>query len=336
MNFTTVDMLYLFWTIPIFFVLYVYGMRRRQRILKEYATPHGLKYLCPDALNHRRWVKTSLVLGGAILMVLAMSGPQYGYKWQTVERKGVDIIIALDCSKSMLATDVKPTRLERAKREIRDLLELLQGDRVGLISFAGTAFLNCPLTLDYHSFFIFVDHLSPEYLPVGGTDLSTALETAFSAFDPEANTEKAVILITDGEHTGQTPPVEAAASLNKKKIKLFCIGVGKKEGVPVPEKGGGFKKNRSGGIILSKLDETVLQQMALSTGGAYVRSITGDMDLETIYLKEIKGKMEQATLSDNRLKVWEDRFQWPLALAILLLAWAFLLPVGKQGEHPNG
>jgi Ca-activated chloride channel family protein len=243
----------------------------------------------------------------------------------------VDIIIALDCSRSMTAADIQPDRLERAKREVFDLLAMLKGDRVGLVAFAGTAFLQCPLTLDYDAFNLFLNALSPEYLPVGGTDITGALETALTSFDTKSASDKAVILITDGENTGEGDPVKAAQRLKEKDIKLFCIGVGDSDGVPIPEPAGGFKKDRSGQIVLSRLDENSLKKMAVVTGGTYVRSVAGDMDLEAIYTDEIRGKMEAETLASGRRQVWEDRFQWPLALALLCLAAELLLPVARKG-----
>jgi Ca-activated chloride channel family protein len=238
----------------------------------------------------------------------------------------VDLIIALDCSRSMLAGDIQPTRLERAKREIYDLLNMLEGDRVGLVAFGGTAFLQCPLTVDAQAFYLFLKVLTPDYLPVGGTDLAAAVQTALDAFDPQSPAEKAVILITDGENTGDQDPLEAARAAEKAGVKLFCIGVGSGDGVPVPAKGGGFQKDRNGQIVLSRLDETTLSRMALVTGGTYVRSVAGDMDLDAIYHDQIRAGMEQAELESGRKQVWADRFQWPLAIALALLFAALWLP----------
>jgi len=278
----------------------------------------------------RRHWGTLLVLLATLLMVTAMAGPQYGFHWQQIERRGVDIVIALDCSRSMLATDIQPNRLDRAKREIFDLLNMLEGDRVALVAFSGTAFLQCPLTVDYQAFNLFLDVLGPDYLPVGGSDLAAALATAREAFDPEATAEKAVILITDGENTGADDPLKAAQEAEKAGIKLFCIGVGSGDGVPVPAGEGGFKKDASGRSILSRLDEPLLSRMALATGGSYVRSVAGDMDLDTIYRDQIRGHMEAATVESSRKQVWADRFQWPLALAVLLLFILRWMPLFKK------
>ena len=260
---------------------------------------------------------------------MALTGPQYGFRWEQIEQKGIDMIVALDCSKSMLAADIKPSRLDRAKREVTDLLHMLKGDRVGLVAFAGTAFLQCPLTVDYEAFHLFLTSLSPDFMPVGGTDIAAALSSAMDGFDPESNSEKAVILITDGENTGEDPfdTVEKAAESG---IKIFTIGVGQEGGVPIPGGEEGFKKDASGQIVMTKLDEELLKQMAALTKGAYVRSVAGDMDLEAIYTDEIRGKMEQTTVAGGKKQVWEDRFQWFLIVAIMALMIEIFIPSVKK------
>ncbi|MBC2710475.1 MAG: VWA domain-containing protein [Desulfosarcina sp.] len=300
MTFFRTEMLFFIWAVPVLFLVIFYGMRRRREIMSRFSTAHGLSVIAPDTVGVRRWVKGSLLMGTVLFTAVAMAGPKYGYRWQEIRQQGVDIIIVLDCSRSMTAADTQPSRLERAKREVFDLLAMLKGDRVGLVAFAGTAFLQCPLTLDYDAFNLFLNALSPDYLPVGGTDITGALETALDSFDEKSTTDKAVVLITDGENTGDGDPLKAAEALKEQKVKLFCIGVGGTEGVPVPEPAGGFKKDRAGQIVLSRLDENTLKQMAVVTGGTYVRSVAG------------------------------DRFQWPLALALLCLVVELMLPVARK------
>lgn len=330
MTFFRTQMLFFIWAVPLLLLVIFYGMRRRREILRDFASDHGLSVIAPDKAAGRRWIKGSLLAAAVLFTAVALAGPRYGYRWQEIRQRGVDIVVALDCSRSMTAADIQPTRLERAKREVFDLLAMLQGDRVALVAFAGTAFLQCPLTLDYEAFNLFLNALSPDYLPVGGSDITAALETALAGFDPKSASDKAVILITDGENTGSGDPVKAAERLKEKEIKLFCIGVGGSDGVPIPESSGGFKKDRSGQIVLSRLDETTLKQMAVATGGTYVRSVAGDMDLDAIYSDEIRGKMDAQTLTSGRKQIWEDRFQWPLALALLCLVVELMLPVTRK------
>ena len=330
MKFVRIELLFLIWIIPLLVLTYLYGWRKRRHILNEYAVQRTLAHLVPKGMVRRRRVVAILALTAVGCAVMSMSGPQYGFQWQEIERQGIDIIIAMDCSRSMLATDIRPTRLDRAKREIVDLLNMLQGDRVGLVAFSGTAFLQCPLTIDYPAFYLFLDVLTPDYLPVGGSDLTTALQIAREAFDPQSSADKAVILITDGEHTGKGDPMEAARAALKSGIKLFTIGVGSGDGVPVPEKQGGFKKDASGQIVLSRLDESLLSRMALATGGSYVRSVAGDIDLETIYVEQVRARMEGATVKSGRKQIWVDRYQWPLVLAVLLLLLTRWVPGSSQ------
>ncbi len=330
MNFARIEMLFLIWAVPLLLLVFVYGMKKRRKILSRFASSRGLSAIAPTADAARRKIKAGLMLSVLFFLALALSGPRYGYRWLEIERKGIDILVALDCSKSMLASDIKPSRLDRAKREVYDLLALLKGDRVGLVAFAGTAFLQCPLTFDYEAFNLFLNVLSPDFLPIGGTDISEAINISVDGFDKKSNTEKAVILITDGENTGEGDPIKAAEKAKESGVKLFCIGVGSEDGVPVPEEQGGFKKDASGKIILTKLDEETLKRMAVMTGGTYVRSVAGDMDLDVIYTKEIRGKMEASELESGRKQIWEDRYQWFLALAILALITELFLPSAKK------
>jgi len=318
MTFAEFHMLYLIWLVPAVAAFFVWGSARRKRILSSFVADGSRASVLPEKTTGRRRVKAVLMVSSVLFLILALAGPRYGYVWQEVERKGVDIIVALDCSRSMLAEDVNPSRLERAKREIIDLLAMLEGDRIGLVAFAGEAFLQCPLTLDYGSFNIFLAALSPDYLPVGGTDLEGALTVSMGAFKAEEATDKAIILITDGEST-EGNPEEVAKKAAEMGVKVFTIGVGSKEGVPVPDPSGGFKKNRDGSILLSKLDAATLKRMAAMTGGGFVRSVAGDMDLDAIYTQGIRKTMEARSLESSRKKVWENRYQWFLGLSILCL-----------------
>ncbi|GAB6094408.1 VWA domain-containing protein [Desulfatiferula olefinivorans] len=318
MTFAHLHMLTLLWLLPLALAVNAWGFRSRRKILGAFCRPGDLASLCPAVSAGRRRLKQGLFLAALLFLILALSGPQYGFNWQEVERKGVDLFVAIDCSKSMLAEDIKPNRLERAKREIFDLLSMLEGDRVGLVAFAGTAFVQCPLTLDYQAFDLFMKELGPDDLPLGGTDIAQAIETALSGFSETDNTEKALILITDGESTGDDPRT-AAKKARDKGIKIFCIGVGGEDGIPVPDTDGGFKKDARGKIVLTRIDETTLRDIAELTGGASVRSVAGDMDLDIIYTRHIRGTMEQKTLKSGKRKVMEERYAWFLLPAVVCL-----------------
>jgi Ca-activated chloride channel family protein len=321
--------LFFVWSVPLALALYALGHLRRSGGLGEYATSKALERIAAGRSDTRRWLRAALVSASLLFLSLAVAGPLYGYRWRNVERRGVDLLVALDCSRSMLAEDLKPNRLERAKREMVDLLNRLEGDRIGLVAFAGTAFLQCPLTLDYAGFHLFLQALSPDFLPVGGTSLADAIETALEGFDPESPAEKAVILITDGEST-RGDPLAAAERARQHGVRVFVIGVGSQGGAPVPQEGGGFIKDERGNIVLARLEEETLQRLAAVTGGAYTRSVTGDMDLDLIYRDQIRGQMEAKTLEEGKVKVWEDRYQWPLGAAVAALFAALVLPLRKR------
>lgn len=318
MTFARPEWLLLLWALPVLAVLFWGAARARRRSLERFADPERLKELAPDASATRAAIKAVLFLAGFGLASAALAGPRFGYRWEEVRRKGVDIVIALDVSRSMLAQDVKPDRLQRAKREIEDLLGMLKGDRAALVAFAGTAFVQCPLTLDAASLELFLRHLGPDDLPVGGTDLAGAVKASLSAFEKDSHTDKAVIFITDGAPTSGDA-MKLVREAEEKGVRIFCIGTGAPEGAPVPAKGGGFVRDEKGDVLLARLDEDVLRRMAAQTGGRYVRSVAGDMDLDEIYKQDILKTMEAKTLKEGRRKVLEDRFQWFLAPAVLLL-----------------
>ena len=339
MKFADAYSLYFLWIlIPLAWFL-VWGIQRRKQILSRFADPQVFPFILPGFSLKPRWIKAGLVLAAIGLGILALSGPQAGFRWEKTTQKGVDIMIALDCSRSMLAQDVKPSRLERAKREIIDLTRLMQSDRAGLVAFAGQAVLQCPLTLDYDAFHIFLNVLDPDYLPVGGTDLTAAIETCYKGFDPKADTDKAILVITDGEDTmggGQDRLIQLAQKMADQDIKLFTIGVGDRAGAPIPDSGGGFKKDEKGNIILSRVDEAILEKISSMTSGRYVRSVAGDMDLEQIYSEDILNTMERKTMNQGKKKVWEHRFQWVLLPCVLLLLLELFWPSRGRGNSDNG
>ena len=331
MKFDHPHILFFLWGLLPLAGLLVYGIFRHKKILARYAKASMFDHILPGFSYGPKWVKAVLAVLATGFAVVALAGPLAGYRWEKTTQKGVDIMIALDCSRSMLAQDVSPTRLTRAKREIIDLTRLMRSDRAGLVAFSGAAVLQCPLTLDYNAFGIFLDALDPDYLPVGGTDLTAALEACYNGFDPASTAGKAIILITDGEDTAGDEAAlnKMVEKFAKEKIRIFAIGVGDPAGAPIPAKGGGFKKDSTGNIILSKVDETMLKKITAMTQGRYVRSVAGDMDLEQIYSGDILGNMERKELTQGRKKVWEKRFQWALLPCVLLLLAELVFPQGS-------
>ena len=327
--------LWLLWLLPLLALFHVFAFRRRRQLLSRFASAVMLERLTRAVSRPRQVLKAGLVMLALAALAAALTEPKYGFSWEELERKGVDIIVAIDVSDSMLVRDAdaagRLSRLERAKREITDLLRLMEGDRIGLVAFAGTAFVQCPLTLDYGAAEIFLDAIDTDLIPVKGTDLAVALEVSLEALRGGARNSLAVILITDGEdHSGRA--VEVAEQARAEGVRLFTIGIGRDQSAPIPDERGGFRRTRSGEIVMSRLDEQTLQKMALATGGRYVRSVTGDVDLEQIYAQGIKAVLEDQDLESERRQRWEDRFQWLLAIALPFLMLEPLISERKRGK----
>jgi len=312
--------LYLTLLIPLLVGFIFWAEKKRKTLATRFVDASLLSRLAsPEAVKQRR-TKTKLLIWGLVLLMVALAQPRWGFQWEDLKQRGVDIIITLDVSNSMRATDIKPSRLERAKHKIADLLRMLKGDRVGVVAFAGTSFLHCPLTLDYQAAEMFLGALDTDLIPLQGTALGHAIETSIDAFSTMEKKSKAILLITDGEdHEGTV--LKAIKKAKKEGVKIFVIGIGRNEGVPVPDPTvNGFKRNRSGEIILSKINEPLLEKIAKDTGGSYVRSVLGDRDLQAIYLDHIQQSLEKKELKSSRRKRWTERFQWWLFAGLLCLA----------------
>jgi Ca-activated chloride channel family protein len=319
--------LHFLWLLPLAALALAASGRRHEKALRRFAAPDLLVRLTGIVPRGRRFVKGLLILAALGLMLLALAGPRWGSHYQEVSQKGVDVVILVDVSPSMLVEDIDPNRLERARREILDFLQVVAGDRVALVAFSGAAFVQCPLTVDYAAVRMFLKELRPDLIPpVPGTDLGAALETGLSAFDDQAETDRVIILITDGEDN-ENRGLEAARLAAARGVKVFAFGIGDPSGGPVPGGGAqaGFKKDQEGKLILSRLDEAGLRELASLTGGNYVRSVAGDLDLDLLYFNGIKKKTEAQALKSGKIKVYEERFAVFLLPAFLLLLFEGLI-----------
>ena len=299
----------------------IWSYKKKKQLIEVFLGKSLVSRLLDPLVWKRVKIDNMLIIFAVVFLILALSQPRWGYYWKDLEQKGVDIVIALDVSSSMLAQDIKPNRLERAKYKIMDLLNMLEGDRVGLVAFAGTSYLQCPLTLDYSATRIFLNAIDTELIPVPGTAIGHAIRTSVKAFNTQDTRSRAIILITDGEdHTGDA--IQSANWAKEHKTKIFAIGIGNNIGAPIPDPkpgASGFKKDKDGEVILTKLDEPTLKQMALQTGGSYVRSVSGDMDLQKLYRENIKHKVKSKEIKTERKRVWKERFQWMIFAALLCL-----------------
>jgi Ca-activated chloride channel family protein len=316
-------------------LFYTYSFKSKKKALALFAHNEVLSKLLVWVSFPRQYLKAGLLCACVFLIVLTLIEPKWGYKWQEVKRKGIDIIIMLDVSRSMLAQDVKPNRLERAKMEISDLIDNIHGDRVGLLVFAGTSFMQCPLTLDYAAYKLFLNQVDTNSISRGGTNISDAIRRAQASFMEGENRYKAIMLITDGEDL-ENDPMDAAKEAQKNGIKIFTVGIGSQEGVPIPvfdEQGNkSYVRDKQGNMVLTKLDEQTLQKIALQTGGAYMRATgAGGIGLQKLYDEKISD-MEKRDLQSTMQKRYENRYQIPLLCAIILVILEFFVSEKRKAR----
>ncbi|MDD4203392.1 MAG: VWA domain-containing protein [Candidatus Omnitrophica bacterium] len=317
------DITFYYWFLGVFILImfYVHAFNVKKKIIRGFVGENIENKLLPDIDYRRRKIKITFIIMALSLCVLALMRPQWGFKWEQVRKKGLDILIAVDVSNSMLAEDIKPNRFERTKLAIQDMVRKLTGDRIGLIAFSGSSFLQCPLTIDYSGFMLTLKDLEVGSIPIGGTSISSAIIEAINTFDAQEQKNKILIVITDGEdHEGDA--IRAAERAKKENIKIYCIGIGSTEGeiIPYLDSNGkrGFLKDREGNVVKTRLDETLLQKIALMTGGSYVRSASTDFGLDIIYNEKLS-KLEKRDIESKMKRNYTERFQFPLMAAFIIL-----------------
>ena len=321
LQFGNPQLFHLYWLLPAIVLFFIAMFKYKSRLLKRLGDEELIARLTSNVSRQKQIGKVILIIFIFIILVFSLVNPQIGTRLEEVKRKGVDIFIAVDISKSMLAEDIAPNRLEKAKHEISSFINQLQGDRVGLIVFSGLAFVQCPLTLDYSAANLFLDDIDVDIIPQPGTAISEAIKTSMSSFTSRELKYKVLILITDGEeHEGD--PLEMAKEASKEGVIIYTIGIGSPQGAPIPEFNQygtkvGYKKDRNGQIITTKLDILTLEKIAFETGGKFYISTTGEVELEKI-LDEIS-EMEKKELASRKFTQFEDRFQYFLFAALILL-----------------
>lgn len=294
---------------------------RQKADLCKFASESLIARLTASVSPTRRHLKRGLVVAGVACLAVALARPLAGFRWEETKRKGLDVLYAVDTSRSMLAQDVKPDRLTRARMAVEDLLAKMDGDRVGLIAFAGSSFLQCPLTLDYDAFRQSLEALDTRIIPRGGTDIAAAIHEAEAALEGNGNNERILVLLTDGEDL-EGSALEAARAAGKNGLKIFTVGIGSANGELIPmvdEKGEtGFVKDASGQFVKSHLDDSMLKQIAEATGAMYQPLGQQAQGLDVIYRDGLAG-FARRELASRMHKVYIERYQWPLALGLLCL-----------------
>jgi tetratricopeptide (TPR) repeat protein len=306
-----------------FFFLNVWQRKQLRRFIGAVLIPQ----LAPEASLAMRIIKQILVLLAVACLILAFANPQVGTRLEEVKREGIDLFVTLDVSLSMKSEDIRPSRLEKAKRDVSELLRKLSGDRVGMVVFAGDAFVQFPLTADYAAADLFLSAVDVDAVPIPGTMIGSAIEVALKSFSKDVPTQKAIVVVSDGENT-EGDVMGAVEDAKKAGVRIYSVGMGTPEGGPIPilNQAGirtDYKRDQSGSIVLSKLDETMLQQIAATTGGSYHRATSGGNEIDDIF-KEL-ASLQKVEFGAKQVTGYETRYQYPLGFAMLFLILELML-----------
>lgn len=310
--------LYFLLIIPFLVVFYIYTNYRRRKKLRQYGDPELMAHLMPNVSKYRPDVKFWLVTAAMVMVIFMLARPQFGSKMETVKRQGVETVVALDISNSMLAQDVTPSRLEKSKKLVSRLVETFNNDKVAMIVFAGEAFTQLPITSDYISAKMFLETISPSLITTQGTDIRGAIDLAMKSFTPNEGVGRAIVLITDGEnHEGGA--VEAAQQAAEKGVRVFVLGVGSPDGSPIPVEGtNDFRRDKDGNVVVTKLNEQMCQEIAKAGNGMYVR-VDNTNNAERALNAEIN-KLAKADVETQVYTEFDEQFDVLAWLALILLA----------------
>ncbi len=318
MTWAHLNWLFLLVLVPLVALGSAWAWRRRSHDLGRLGSPQMLAVLLSRGVGAARFWQAILAPLIVVGVVVALAGPRLGFDWEQTRMEGVSIVAVLDVSRSMDAEDVSPSRLVVGKRELGDFSQLLRGDAIGLVLFAQGAWTRIPLTTDYATWRWALGDTTTGTIRAQGTSLSGALDAALGLLERADGSGKAILLVSDGEdHDDDSDLTAALGRVTAAHAHVYAIGVGTPEGAPVPEEGGGFKKDSDGSVVVSKLDEARLSHIAEATGGAYVRSVPGDDDVRGLYESEIRGKLTASERGVRRDKLWHEQYVWPLAFALV-------------------
>jgi len=334
-RFANPEYLYLLLLLPVMTAIFVFNQVRRRNSLKKLGESAIIGRLIPELSGIRPVIKFIFLLTAISAIIIILARPQFGSKLEEVKKQGVEVIIALDVSNSMLAEDIQPNRLTRAKQAISRLVDNLENDKIGLIVFAGDAYTQIPITTDYISAKMFLSTINPEMVPKQGTAIGAAIKLAEKSFTPGEGKSKAIIIITDGENHEDDPVSEAEAA-SKAGIIIHTIGIGSAEGVPVPVTAGGrrdYLKGPDGATVITKLDEDILKKIAVTAGGNYIRASSSSLGLDEIF-SDIR-KMKKDELESTMYTEYNDQFQVFAALALFFLILEIIIMDRKNRKLQN-
>ncbi|WP_288949572.1 vWA domain-containing protein [Xylanibacter rarus] len=308
--------LYLLIIIPVIIVIRLLEMRKRKLKLKKFGDLSLLKQLMPDVSSSRKSLKFWLMVAALALLIVMLARPQMGTKISQEKRKGIEVIISLDISNSMRAEDVVPSRLDKSKMLVENMVDNFTNDKVGLVVFAGDAFIQLPITSDYVSAKMFLQNTDPSLIATQGTDLAGAIELSSKSFTQQDKVGRAILIITDGEdHEGGA--IEAAEKARKNGIRVFVLGVGSTKGSPVPDGNGGYMKDNSGQEVISALNEEMCKQVAQAGGGAYIH--VDNTSLAQRQLNDELTKLQKGDISSVVYSEYDEQFQAVGILVLILL-----------------
>ena len=328
MKFANPEFFYLLIIIPLLLLLFIYANYSKKKNLQKYGDIELLRRLMPDVSEYRTNFKFWLVFLAISLLIIVLARPQFGSRKETVTRQGIETVIALDISNSMLAADIAPNRLEKAKNIISRLIDKFENDKVGLIVFAGDAFVQLPITNDFISAKMFLETISPSLISRQGTDIGGAINLAMKSFTPNEEAGKAIIVITDGEnHEGGAE--EAAKSASEKGMSVYILGVGSIEGAPIPLDGSNdYRRDKNGNVVVTKLNEEMSRNIAVAGNGAYIR-IDNTNNGQKLLEKEID-KLAKADVSTEVYTEYDEQFEFVTWIVLLLLVLDIIILPGKS------
>jgi Ca-activated chloride channel homolog len=311
---------------------------RQQVALASFVAPHLRQKLTGSVSGFRRFLQRGLFLLAVLCLFGACAGPELGFHWEKISRRGNEVVFAIDTSRSMLTPDVKPNRLTRAKLAIDDMARQLEGDGIGIVAFAGSAFLVCPLTLDYSAFQQSLDAVDVNTIPLGGTNIASAIVAARDALRRRPGSDRILILVTDGENLQGDALVAAQDAAKQDGLKIYTVGMGSADGelIPLPpDLGGGYVKDESGELVKSHLDESGLKALAGATGGSYVHLVGQGEDFES-FLRTVFGAVTKHDLVYRQQRIYNERYQWPLAASLVFLLASLMVGTRQAKRRPRG